>query len=93
MFNSEVLNWLSGKAKFLEDGICLVSSEPPLIGDSGFHPAFPKGYLQDSGWSRGWRTLLLGAPGSELALPEDQLLSQTAHAPHGAPGNSDSPSI
>ena len=50
MFHSEKLNWLSGKAEFLKDRICLVSSEPPLIGDSGFHPGFPKGHLQDSGW-------------------------------------------
>ena len=93
MFNSEMFNWLSRKAEFLEDGIFLVSSEPPLIGDSGFHPAFPKGHLQDSGWGGEQRTLLLGALGSELTLQEYQLLSQTAHAPHGAPGNSDSPSI
>ena len=82
MFNSEMLNWLSGQAEFLEDGICLVSSEPLLIGDLGFHPAFPKGHLQDSGWGGGRRMLLLGAPGSKLTLLKYQLLSQTAHAPH-----------
>ena len=69
IFNSKMLTWVGGKAEILEEGICLVSSKPLLVGDSVFHPAFSKrtfAWFWIRGWWRG-RPLLLGVPGSELS--------------------------